>query len=111
MTAPRIEPGTLCIVVRSYGGNNGATVEAIRWVPAMQVVPECSLSLSLQINHAWAGWLCKASRPLKRHPANPAHRLENELYGVFSPDQLMPITPPPGTDTEHTATPADAVPA
>ena len=87
----RIEPGVMCIVTRSFSGNGGAIVEVIRWVPAYQSVPECSLRLGYSVSHMWHGWLCKAERPLK----NPEFDcLDNELYGVFGPEQLTPITPP-----------------
>jgi hypothetical protein len=110
MTAPRIEPGVLCIVIRSVAGNEGAVVQVVRWQPVTDWLHESRSS-----GWNFDGWLCIAARPLKFPPLGELlamkHPHMDRRYGAFRPEQLLPITPPPGTDTEHTDTPADAVPA
>jgi hypothetical protein len=100
MTAPRIEPGVLCILVRSQNGNTGRVVEAVRQCRVFELSPETP-----GYHCPFDGWVIRASPPLRMCDG----RLS--FYASAHASALLPITPPPGADTEHTDTPADAVPA
>lgn len=98
MTAARkIEPGTLCLVIRSAAGNAGREVTAIKQVPRGTVIEDSA-------GRAWmceeAGWLVEANYPLRTNRGGLVKQ------GVFPADSLLPLPPLREPDRFEDAMPA-----
>jgi hypothetical protein len=98
MSAPTIQPGTLCLIVRSNSGNEGREVTALRLVARGEYVPELG-GVVVRNDKIRPGWLVEAQHPLAGWPG---------CYLITSASALLPLLPPGQPAAHDLAQPVEA---
>jgi hypothetical protein len=99
MTAPTIQPGTLCLILRSNNGNEGREVTALRQVAVGEYVPEIHAHLLPSRRLTGTGWLVEARYPLAGW---------HGCHMVTIASALLPLLPPGEPAAHDLAQPVEA---